>query len=252
MARFKHDSRMYESKSFVYLDLQKTGTNFIVDFLRRYSCEGEGIRKKHKPTGNGFRHDKLHFISVRDPLDQYVSLYSFGCGAKGALFDRLKKKGHEDMYEGSNSAFQRWLKFVLDPQNAHTVEPRYARAAAGRMPRLVGFQSHRFLYLAVKHPDEAFAHCSTRRELVQAYEKNNIISVTIRYSQFASDLKTLVRNHLPHAIGDMAAALQYLDAAPALNASNRIDEHHKVELDEGLWNLLRDREWLFYDGVVET
>src|SRR5947209_4819461 len=39
---FEKVAGMYESKSFVYLDLQKTGTSFIVDFLRRFSNEGKG------------------------------------------------------------------------------------------------------------------------------------------------------------------------------------------------------------------
>jgi hypothetical protein len=41
---------MHESKSFIYLDLQKTGTNFIVDFLERFNSEGKGRREKHRPA----------------------------------------------------------------------------------------------------------------------------------------------------------------------------------------------------------
>jgi hypothetical protein len=255
-------ARVYESKSFVYLDLQKTGTNFIVDFLRRFSNEGDGRRKKHRAIKGrpklyaagkgGERPRKLHFISVRDPLDQYLSLYSFGCGGEGAIFQKLERKGLAKLYERSAAGFQNWLAFVLDPNSAEVMGVRYATASDGRLPALVGFQSYRFLNLAFHEPAEVFASCMTKQDLAEAYRTRSIVSVVIRHSHFIDDLQSLVQNHLQDAISDLDAALSFLREAPVLNRSERIDKDGELTLDDRTAGLLKEREWLFYDGIVET
>jgi hypothetical protein len=101
---------MYESTSFIYLDLEKTGTNFIVDFRERFKGEGRRERTAAEAPARNADDKKLRFISVRDPLEQYISLYSFGCGGKGALSHRMKKKGRGGLYEGTSGSFRKWLQ----------------------------------------------------------------------------------------------------------------------------------------------
>jgi hypothetical protein len=241
---------MYESKSFIYLDLQKTGTNFIVDFLKRFNSEGKGRRRKHRPVTSDS--GKLRFISVRDPLDQYVSLYSFGCDEKGALFHRMEKRGQRGLYKGASASFPRWLAFVLDPLNAKTVNRSYASTGSGRISELIGFQSFRFLSLALPDAERVFGSWETREDIIEAYRALNPPLVLVRHSNFVNDLKNLVRNELRGAIADPEAALRFLDEAPVLNASDRIDKGKKLDIDQPLRELLRQREWLYYDGLVET
>ena len=75
---------MVEYETFAYLALQKTGSTFIVEFLRRFCGEKLIYLEKHKPVpAERHRREKLYVISVRNPLDQYISLYSFGVEKKG-------------------------------------------------------------------------------------------------------------------------------------------------------------------------
>jgi hypothetical protein len=241
---------MYVSRSFVYLDLQKTGTNFIVDFLRRFSNE-PGEREKHKALGDRFSPDKLHFISVRDPLDQYISLYSFGCGGEGDLYRRLVRSGMKELYSRSSPGFSKWLEFVLDPANSKLVDKRYATAGEGRIPELIGLQSFRFLNLAFSDPAATFAESHSKQDLMRLYAARNIISVMIRYDHFIPDLKDLVQNHLSDAFTDVGAAVSFLDGAPPRNASDRIDRNSDLVVDSSMREYLRAREWLYY-SVVEN
>jgi hypothetical protein len=243
---------MYESKSFAYLDLQKTGTNFIVDFLDRFNGESGAERRKHKPLLGGPPRDLLYFISVRDPLDQYISLFSFGCDGKGALFRKLTARGQGKLYERAPKGFERWLEFMLAPENASLVDKKYANAGNGRVPSIVGYQSFRFLYLALQDPIEDLRKCKTRDDVVQAYRTRTRVSVIVRHSQFIADLKDLVRTHLRDAISDTEAALRFLDEAPALNKSQRIDNELELRLGETLQQSVREREWVYYDGLVNT
>jgi hypothetical protein len=243
---------MYESKSFAYLDLQKTGTNFIVDFLDRFNGESGAERRKHKPLVGDAGRDRLFFISVRNPLDQYISLFSFGCDGKGSLFKKLSTRGRGNLYGRGEGAFERWLEFMLVPEYAALVDKKYANVGDGHLPSIIGFQSFRFLYLALQDPLVDLSECRTRDDVVQIYRTHSRVSVIVRHSHFISDLKDLVRLHLRDAISDTEAALKFLDEAPALNKSRRIDDGLELRLSAPLYRSLREREWLYYDGVVDT
>jgi hypothetical protein len=243
---------MYESKSFAYLDLQKTGTNFIVDFLNRFNGEIGAERRKHKPLVGDDRRDRLYFISVRDPLDQYISLFSFGCDGKGALYRKLSQRGSKNLYERGPAAFERWLAFMLAPENASLVDKKYANAGDGRVPSLIGYQSFRFLYLALQDPFEVLEECNTKEDVAEAYRTQSRVSVIVRHSHFISDLKDLVRTHLRAAITDIDAAVKFLDEAPALNKSQRVDDGLELQLSAHLQQSVREREWLYYGGLVNT
>jgi hypothetical protein len=243
---------MYESKSFAYLDLQKTGTNFIVDFLDRFNGESGAERRKHKTQVGDDQRDRLYFISVRDPLDQYISLFSFGCDGNGALFRKLSARGHRKLYERRNGAFEHWLEFMLNPENASLVDKRYAGKGDGHLPSIIGFQSFRFLYLALQDSLEVLGECRTKDDVAQAYRTRSRVSVIVRHSHFIADLKELVQEHLRDVIPDLEGAMKFLDEAPALNTSQRVDNGLELQLSAPLQQSVREREWLYYDGLVNT
>ena len=58
---------MQEFQSFVYLDLQKTGSTFIADLLQRHCKELQVRFSKHSRVGQGYDGNKFYFISVRNP-----------------------------------------------------------------------------------------------------------------------------------------------------------------------------------------
>src|SRR5215469_2289548 len=134
-------SAMHEFETFVYLDVPKTGTSFIGSVLKRFS--GEKLVRKTLHTGVSTAYDasKFHFISVRDPFQQYLSLYSFGCQQKGKLFKYLSKRGLTGVYDSSLQGFSAWLAFVLEPQSAEFL-PGYSEHQLEHIAGIMGFQSY--------------------------------------------------------------------------------------------------------------
>src|ERR1051326_8183545 len=108
---------MHEFETFVYLDLQKTGSTFIMHLLRRFSSERELINNPHASVGKRYDAHKFHFISVRNPVDQYLSLYAFGCGGVGTLYNKMRKAGYDHLYNGTWAGFRNWIDLILDPEN---------------------------------------------------------------------------------------------------------------------------------------
>ncbi len=60
---------MHEFETFVYLDMQKTGSTFIVRLLRQFSGQQELCSKMHEPVGKFYDPSKFYFSSIRDPLN---------------------------------------------------------------------------------------------------------------------------------------------------------------------------------------
>ena len=66
---------MYDYGKLVYLDLQKTGSRFVVDFLEttcklnlRYGIEHTFVREEYDPSD-------FYFITIRHPVKQYSYLF---------------------------------------------------------------------------------------------------------------------------------------------------------------------------------
>jgi len=69
---------MHEFPNFVYLDVEKTGSTFIMTLLDEFISAPVVRREHHMPMEADCDRSKRYFISVRDPLDAYISLYSYG------------------------------------------------------------------------------------------------------------------------------------------------------------------------------
>jgi Sulfotransferase family len=139
---------MDEYSDFVYLDVQKTGSGFTSKFLA-HCCTSKQLRfKKHGRIREDYNPDKFYFITVREPLSQYISLYRYSLGRKGAMFRRLEKDGHGDLYAPDNETFNRWMAFVLDEKNAELLGEGFQHAARTG----IGLQTYRFIVLALQSP----------------------------------------------------------------------------------------------------
>src|SRR4029077_6630713 len=100
---------MHEFQSFVYLAPQKTGTTFISAMLDQF-CKEEQVRhRSHEPMEADCDRSKFYFISVRDPLDAYLSLYSYGSGAQGSMRNKFEDEELGDLYDGTQSGFNELL-----------------------------------------------------------------------------------------------------------------------------------------------
>jgi hypothetical protein len=239
---------MHEFETFVYLGVQKTGTTFISDFLIRFSKEKELTRKAHQPVGADVDRGKFYFISVRDPLDAYLSLYSYGSEAKGRAHNNFVRDGIENLYDGTMDGFSEWLGYVLKPRNAEQLEKPYAYMGNGRTSEIVGFQSWRYLRLALANPPTTLAACRNEDDIRALYKAEKLPHYIVRYENFIPDLIALVRGPLSHAFDDVEAAVKFLETAKPLNTSDRVDRYEsEIVLNRRLARKLLEREWFLHE-----
>jgi hypothetical protein len=240
---------MQEYESFVYLDVQKTGSTFICSLLYEFSREKRLRAEKHAPLGADYDPKKFHFISVRDPADSYLSLYSFGCGSMGKVRAVFKRLGHDRFYDGTEAGFTAWLKFVLKPANAGALRDGFHRTAGGRIAELIGPQSYRYLRLAVPNSRALLEDCASVEDIRALHQTRKAVDFVVRHERFAEDLTALVQGPLRHAIADVDKALEFINAERRINASVRVDAGEAgFAIPDRLRGKIRRREWLLYEA----
>jgi hypothetical protein len=239
---------MYEFETFVYLDVQKTGSTFICNFLRDFCTEKEICKEQHAGISENCDRSKFYFMSVRDPLDQYLSLYSYGCQTAGALYQRLERKGHGNLYNGTWRGFRSWLRFVLEPDNARLLGDGYGKSRFGATSKFVGLQSFRILTLAIPGAAHVLAACESKEEIVSVYKRNNIVNYTIKNETIRADLTELINTKLRGSISNLGEAMRFIEAEEPHNPSDRVDRYEaNPSLGSRLRHLLEEREWLMYE-----
>src|SRR5690348_5607186 len=139
---------MHEFRTFAYLPVQKTGTTFISRLLEKFSKEELVRLESHQPMDANCDRAKFYFISVRHPLDAYISLYSYGTRKRGKMSHKMIKLGLGDFYDRTESGFNKWLSYVLQPENTSVLDRHFAKLGNGRVAELIGLQSYRYLRLA--------------------------------------------------------------------------------------------------------
>lgn len=233
---------MLEFESFVYLDMEKTGSTFIFRLLEKFSSERLLRRKRHAPMGADRDPNKFTFISVRNPLDCYLSLYSFGCAARGRLYGQLRRRDRIEFYDGTPKGFAQWLDFVLDPENAELMSNGYADVGIGE---IMGLQTWRYLRLAVADADTRFASCGGLDAVRDIYRAHKLPTFTVRHETFEDDLFRLVEGPLRYAFPDPGRALDYVRNGEPLNPSMRVDAGDvRFRVPAALRRRLGEREWL--------
>lgn len=239
---------MQEYETFVYLDVQKTGSSFISRLLRKFCKENLVHSDQHEGMPADCDRSKLYFISVRDPLDQYLSLYSFGCQTKGELFQHLLRQGYGDYYDGTWSGFRSWLDFMLDAGNAKFLGGGYGGRQSGRLSKCVGLQSYRVLTMAVPDARRALADCESKENVSTIYKSENLVGFTVRCESLRRDLEELMRTRLHNSILNLDEVLRYIHGEEPFNASDRIDRYFDdPKLGKKLQSRLEEREWLLYE-----
>ena len=140
---------MIEYRSFIYLQNQKTGSSFVEEFLTRFCNEPRLHYDKHAALARDA--GKFCFVNVREPIDQYKSLFAYGLEGRGQIFDRLSAIGEDGLYARGMDGFDGWMRFVLQAENGPLLDRRYTTDVA----RIMGFMTWRFLRLASPGLEEA-------------------------------------------------------------------------------------------------
>lgn len=233
---------MYEFETFAYLEVPKTASSFICNALTKFCKENKVRKTGHFGPPGDYDPSKFYFISVRDPLDLYISLYSFGCTGKGKLRARMQAQGLGGLYDRTWNGFEFWLRCVLHPANKYLLEPEYRPVA-----EWVGYQSYRVLSLAIPDFAKAAQTCESAQDLGRLYEERNAATYTIRFESLREDLGALFTGRLRDSMR-FRDALAYIRDAPPLNASERIDQNAtNPELGTKTKKVLYRREWVLRD-----
>lgn len=204
---------MIEYRSFIYLQNQKTGSSFVEEFLTRFCNEPRLHYDKHAALARDA--GKFCFVNVREPIDQYKSLFAYGLEGRGQIFDRLSAIGEDGLYARGMDGFDGWMRFVLQAENGPLLDRRYTTDVA----RIMGFMTWRFLRLASPGLEEAAPAWRTPGQIEEYLAKHNVIRFIIRRENLRGDLKALIAGPLHTAITDHAAANAWIDSAEPVNAS---------------------------------
>ena len=207
---------MYDYGKLVYLDLQKTGSRFVVDFLNvtcklnlRYGVEHTFVREDYDPNA-------YYFITIRHPLKQYSSLYRYGLGdKKGLVYQSIINSGREDLYDADNPRFNDWLAFVLDEKNMECLGEGYEKVPASLN---LGFMSFRYLCYATLHPFRLLNIFQRNKDCLAHVNKTSIVDHIIKMEDLNSSLLDFATIIKPEFFSTKAVH-DYLDAKQQINVS---------------------------------
>ena len=234
---------MYEYETFAYLDVQKTGSSFIARLLQTFAAESLVASRKHGRIRNPDP-AKFYFTSCRDPLDQLLSLYFYGCSGSGHIRSAMEAAGNTAPYDGTPAGFDAFLRFVLDPGNADIFGEDYGKS--GIAP-LVGLMTFRFAVLSLPRPLRRLAACRTRDHLVAAYRTHAMTQEVVRAEALNDTMRDLIRGPLRTRLSDPAAAIAWIDSAERVNASRRRDSERDFPISDEAKRLIEEREWFLFD-----
>lgn len=225
--------------SLVYLDVQKTGSTYVNQFLAA-SCTLPQLnfRKHGRIEGTTYRPEAYYFITARHPVPSYVSLFRFGLAQRGGIRKRLMRSGHEDLYQRGINA---WLEFVLDERNVGylSAHERFDEVIHSG----VGLMTFRFLALSIVDPMEILPSAQSLDELRSIYAERNIARQVIRNEELNTGLATLALDDLPQWF-DADAARAFLATMAPINASTA---DRPGEIAPELLAEIRKREGLLID-----
>ncbi len=232
---------MLEYDTFCYLENQKTGSTFVITFLNEFSAEPLRNHKKHAAV-EVRDPDKFYFINVREPLASYRSLFAFGLEGNGTVFARFDQLGYGHLYKNGAQGFSEWLRFVLDRRNAQALAGGYTLQQASAM----GLMTWRFMRLAIFRFEQLGMGNPTMPAIRQHVQQHFFMNAVIRQESLRRSLAVLVRGPLASRLTDPQAAIQWLKAAPRINASTARVSDEEAPLDEPTLSLLFQKERYMY------
>jgi hypothetical protein len=189
---------MYDYGDLVYLDVQKTGSTFVMGFLRASCTLPMRPSKHHARIVGDYRSDAYYFATVRHPLPQYTSLFRYGADGNGAIAGRIRRAGRGDLYE---LGFEHWLEFVLDDRNALILGEGFAEVAGSGL----GFMSFRFVALSIANAMRILPSARSIEDVRHIYAERNLARRVIRNEELNEGLRALAVEDVPQWFDPEAA-----------------------------------------------
>ncbi len=233
---------MLEFEGLVYLDVPKTGSTYVREFLREFSATDAISTTKHHPIRTRAE-GKLYVISCRDPIEQYKSLYAFGCKGLGAFRFRLDRVGRGHLYDETVEGFSGWLNLIVTPEKTDRSLPRFE---AHPLLKDLGVQTRRFLRLALPAYRKLIGTAKTKDDVKALLKSHGLMDVVLHQETLTADLAKLVSGPHWHLFHNRSKVDEYLNRSPKLNQT----DYRSMDLTRVPTEILRvvqEREWLFFE-----
>lgn len=205
----------------VYLDMPKTGSTFVRKFLFDWCREPAICRTPHGPPGGdgdaaAATRRSFTFLTLRDPLEIYASLYRYGCGGRGGLALTAAARAHPlaACYDATATGFRRWLDLLLRPGGA-TLDPYAGHLASPTF----GLVTQRLLHLALPGAAGVVSGGPGEGDLHRAYRRGTRVDAVLRMERLPGDLGALIEGALAGHLKAPRRAVAALRAARPLNAT---------------------------------
>jgi len=244
---------MMAYEHFTYIDTQKTGSTFIVKFLRTHA-KGEPLRfnqhryvdRKNPPEGL-VDEGHFYFTSCREPLDQYRSLYVAGCEGKGAIrkFNDRNSTALVDTYDGTPDGFCRWLGFLTGPDRTQYLVPKVQRAFSAEL----GLMGCRFLALNLDGKPPELMQDRPRVDLEAAWRDFRLPHTILRQENLRAEFAEVIAGPLRPYMRKPARALRVLDTRQPANAAKTRSSDMLDAVPPDLRDRVRQLEWFHYDHL---
>lgn len=181
---------MYVADRLVFLQLQKTGCTHIAKLLAQL-VPGRQLTKHGRPGARLMESGRVFVGSVRNPWDWYVSLWAFGCGREGGLYQLLadgstaRHAAWQRVYADSGDPllFRQWLAMI---STTRTLGERYG---ASSLHPFAGFYTYRYCRLFAKDPRPLHSGAITGLAALEEFDRRqNLVGQFIRNEHLEEDL----------------------------------------------------------------
>jgi hypothetical protein len=251
---------MIEYEKFIYLDMYKTGSTYVVGLLNKLMPEKPVRSLRHAPLTKGrpfnWKQGKYAFATVRNPWDWYVSMWAYSIQQPNVLFFRdvrsvLGEKGSKELFDAENpkESFGRWLRALSDPAFLKVVMKGhpYSRSSVSTF---LGFYSYRFIRVTTPHPsiflrrwyiwnmDRAIAHQKRFAIYDRVFRSETL---TEEFSEF------VLANQERFGFKPNAKGILKRNAPTPKNTSNRTLTSYRDYYTDDLRDLVARRERLLID-----
>jgi hypothetical protein len=251
---------MIEYEKFIYLDMYKTGSTYVVQLLNKLMPDKPVRSFRHAPLTKGrpffWKQGKFAFATVRNPWDWYVSMWAYSIEQPNVLFFRdvraaLGEEKAKQLFDAGNpkESFALWLKSINDPvflKKTMTEHP-YSRTSVNKF---LGFYSYRFIRVTTPHPslflhtwymwnmDRAIAH-QKRWAIYDRVFKSE--SLTNDFSEF------VLENQVRCGFKDNAKGILKRNAPVPKNTSGRTLSTYRDYYTDELRDLVASRDRLLIE-----
>ena len=220
---------MFLSDDFIYVDLNKTGSVSVINWLKKLGVPLIECHHHLKPSTEQIESDKIKFATIRDPWSYYHSLWSYGCKKKrqsgpynsltkfspfrhrgfsnnrwGALksvglcfFRGLSEDWSQNKHFYSDAEdpklFQSWIRKLLDSKTSVFLSGSYYSSG---IQNFCGLYTYRFCNLYCKTNDKLHSGKIRNLPTLKSWTENNLyIDEFLNTGSLREDFVALIQNY---------------------------------------------------------